>query len=648
MTKSSTPLFLVIDLFCGAGGTTTGFVQAMNKGRELARVIACVNHDPKAIKSHWANHPEVKHFEEDIRTLDLTELIEVVRFQRSLYPDAAVILWASLECTNFSKAKGGQPREADSRTLADHLHRYVDAISPDYIQIENVVEFMSWGPLDENGKPVSRKNGCDWLRWRREMCDHGYSDEWRELNSADFGAYTSRNRLFGIFAKPGMPVCWPEPTHSKKPGKGMFDGLKKWMPVKDVLNFEDEGESILTRKKPLSDKTLERILAGLQKYVAKGDTSFITKYYSGKPSGKNIPTDGPAGTIKTIDGQAIVNTIPFIVQRNNGTPGSKVLSVDGPARTITGTGGNQDLVQANFLIQTYAANSKGDNTFPVDKPARTVTTRDATQIVQPKFLMHFYSGGGQHSSVFSPCPTIPCRDNSSFVSAEFLVNYNHRSTVNDVNNPSPTITAADKLAIAKPMYFIDQHYGNHGNPQNQSIHQPAGSVMPNDKHRLVEAVPFLMPTNYENTPKSVEEPAPTINASRRHHYLVNPSHGGHVTSTESPCPVIVARQDKAPLYLVLTEGGQVAVEIYDTDSEPMIRIKQFMSHYGLVDIKMRMLRVPELLKIQGFPENYKLEGNQSDQKKFIGNSVVPLIVKVWTEALGTRLIQNSMSKIKVA
>jgi len=211
-----------------------------------------------------------------------------------------------------------------------------------------------------------------------------------------------------------------------------------------------------------------------------------------------------------------------------------------------------------------------------------------------------------------------------------------------INEPAPTLLTADKLAIAKPEYFIDKHFGA---AQNQSIDQPAGSILPNDKHRLVEAVPFIMPTNFDNTPKSVEEPAPTITASRKHHYIVNPSHGGHSTSTDAPCPVVIARQDKAPLYLVLVENGEVAVAVYDGDSDFTIKIKQFMAVYGLVDIKMRMLRVHELLKIQGFPNEYVLCGNQSDQKKFIGNSVVPLVVKVWAEALAERLIDNNKMKV---
>jgi DNA (cytosine-5)-methyltransferase 1 len=533
--KDQNILFLIVDLFCGAGGTTSGFAQAQLNGNNIAKVIACVNHDPIAIKSHWRNHPEVKHFEEDIRTLDLTELMNVVKFQKSLYPKAKLILWASLECTNFSKAKGGLPRDADSRTLADHLDRYILALSPDYIQIENVVEFMSWGPLDENGKPVSRKNGSSWMAWRKRINSFGYHDEWREMNSANYGAYTSRNRLFGVFAKPGLPVCWPQPTHAKKPSKlSMHGDLKKWKAVKEVLNFEDEGESIFTRKKPLSDKTLERIYAGLIKYVAKGDTAFITKYFSGRPAGKVNSVNEPSGTVTTFGGQTLV---------------------------------------------------------------------------QPEFLAAYYGNGDNVSSVDSPAPTIPTKD---------------------------------RCALVQPRYFIDKHFRT---AQNQSINQPAGSIMPTDKHRLVKCDPFIMPTNFDNKPTSIEDPLSVITANRKHHYLVNPAWGGNAGSIDEPCCVIVARQDKAPLYFVQVEAGDVAIAVFEGDSEICIKIKQFMAAYKLVDIKMRMLRVAELLQIQGFPSTYILEGNQSDQKKFIGNSVHPKVVKYWTEAMAIKLLNQENRKV---
>ncbi len=717
------PTFIIIDLFCGAGGTTTGFIQANYEGRNIAKVIACVNHDAKAIQSHWMNHTEVKHFEEDIRTLELTELIALAKYWKDIYPDAYLVLWASLECTNFSKAKGGQPRDADSRTLADHLFRYIESLDPDYVQIENVVEFMSWGPLiaktrkteegylccdfrvinevievydekdnlvskTETGNlkiavslfPESRKNGSDWMRWRNDLCrNYNYSDEWKELNSANFGAYTSRNRLFGCFAKPWAPVCWPQPTHSKTPSKmGMYGDLQKWKPVKDVLNFKDDGQSIFTRTKPLSEKTLERIYAGLVKFIAKGDTSFISKYYSGKPNGKNITTEDPAGTVTTIDSQALVqasflvkynsskngNYNPpsledpspvistqnriylaqpeFIVQRNNGKPESKLVDINGPARTLTATGGNQDLIQPEFIV-TSNGGIPSSKVYPVDQPSRVITTSDNQALVSPEFLASYYGNGDNVSSVESPAPTIPTKDRCALVQPEFIINYNHSSQCNDINDPAPTLLTADKLAIAKPEYFLDKHYSK---SQNQSIHEPAGTIMPIDKHRLVEAEPFIMPTAYDNNPKSVDEPAPTLTASRRHHYLINPAWGGNPGSVDQPCCVVVARQDKAPLYFVQVEHGQVSIAVFEGDSLCMIRIKQFMVAFNLVDIKMRMLRVSELLRIQGFPSTYQLAGNQTDQKKFIGNSVVPHVVKSWCEAMAGKIIDQS--KIKSA
>jgi DNA (cytosine-5)-methyltransferase 1 len=569
------PIFLIVDLFCGAGGTTTGFAQASIEGNEVAKVIACINHDPGAIKSHWLNHPEVTHFEEDIRTLELTRLIKLVDHYRETYPDALLILWASLECTNFSKAKGGLPRDADSRTLADHLHRYIEALQPEYVQIENVVEFMSWGPLDKNGKPVSRKNGADWMLWRNSICErYGYYDQWTELNSANFGAYTSRNRLFGCFTKPYLPIIFPEPTHAKNPEKcSIFGDLKKWKAVKDVLNFSDEGESIFTRKKELSDKTLERIYAGLVKYVAKGDTAFLSKYFSGKAADKNKSLDVPAGTITTVDHHSIVQPIS--------------------------------------ILKYNSTNGKTGKHIPpsLDNPSPVIPTQGRLGIIQGEFLAGYYGNGDNVSSV---------------------------------ENPSPTITTKDRLALIQSEFFIDKHFGA---SQNQSIEQPAGTILPTDKHRLVEAVPFVASTNFDNKPTSINDPLGTITANRKHHYLINPSWQGNTGDINNPCCVIVARQDKSPLYFVQVEQGPVSIAVFESDSEAMILIKEFMAAFCLVDIKMRMLRVPELLKIQGFPNNYKLAGNQSDQKKFIGNSVVPHVVKAWCEALAIRLINNNKTKV---
>jgi len=269
---------LYIDLFCGAGGTSTGVNTARIDGERCAEVIACVNHDANAIASHAANHPDALHFTEDIRTLELSPLVAHVDRCKAKNPGALVALWASLECTNFSKAKGGQPRDADSRTLAEHLFRYIDALHPDYIQIENVEEFMSWGDVDENGKPISKDKGRRYLQWVNKVRRCGYRFDYRLMNAADYGAYTSRKRFFGIFARRGLPIIFPEPTHTRRVHNSLFGELAQWRAVRDVLDFSDPGTSIFTRKKTLAEKTLERIYAGLVKFVAGGKDKFLVKY----------------------------------------------------------------------------------------------------------------------------------------------------------------------------------------------------------------------------------------------------------------------------------------------------------------------------------------------------------------------------------
>ena len=163
---------LYVDLFCGAGGTSTGVEQATLHGEKCAHVIACVNHDPNAIKSHAANHPDTHHFTEDIRTLEMEPLARIVRNARHEHPDAKVVLWASLECTNFSRAKGGQPRDADSRTLANHLFRYIEAINPDFIQIEDLDLFnIDWVIVGGESGNQARPMEKEWVLNIKRQCD---------------------------------------------------------------------------------------------------------------------------------------------------------------------------------------------------------------------------------------------------------------------------------------------------------------------------------------------------------------------------------------------------------------------------------------------------------------------------------------------
>lgn len=542
---------LYIDLFCGAGGTSTGVEAARLNGKKCAKVIACVNHDANAIASHAANHPDALHFTEDIRTLNLNPMVMHLERMKKRFPEAHVVLWASLECTNFSKAKGGKPRDADSRTLAEHLFRYIDALNPDYIQIENVEEFMSWGDIDEHGKPVSRTQGRCYVEWTHKVRDYGYRYDWMILNAADFGAYTSRRRFFGQFARHGLPMAFPIPTHAKNGDDGgMFQQYQKWKPVREVLDLEDEGESIFTRKKPLVEKTLERIYAGLIKFVAGGKEEFLLRYNTVRPQDTVKTLDEPCGVV-TCDNRFAKTKVHFLSKQFSGDPAGKNISVEEPAGTIT------------------------------------------------------------------------CRDHHAFVSAYYVNGFN-----TSIDEPAPTITTADRFSLVTNN-FLEMQYGN-GTPV--STDEPAPTVTTNPKHNLVSVKPWIMNTNYSNVGSSIDEPSQTITANRKWHYLMNPQFACKGGSIEKPCFTLIARMDKMPPYLVSTKEG-LAIEVYETDSPMTVLIKEFMALYGISDIRMRMLRIQELKRIMGFPEEYTLIGTQAEQKKFIGNAVEVNMSRALCEAL---------------
>lgn len=512
----SNQLVFWIDLFCGAGGTSTGIHFTDIKNMFVA---GCVNHDKNAILSHAENHPNTLHFTEDIRDFEVVEKLKyLIDELRKAFPNCKINIWASLECTNFSKAKGGQARDADSRTLAEHMFMYLKELDPDYFWVENVREFMSWGALDENGKPVSRTAGSDYIKWVEKVKSHGFRFDAKLLNSANYGAYQSRERLFIQFAKYDFPIQWPEQTHSKDKIASPLFPMEKWKPVREVLDLEDEGVSIFARKKELSDNTLKRIYAGLLKFVANGDEVFTKRYNGGKinPEQKVNSIDKPMGTICTNGTHALVKSV-FIKKYYSGRPEGKVIGVDAPCGTITTVGG-QAIVTASHL-STY------------------------------------YGNFGLHS----------------------------------IDSPSPTITTKDRVTKID-VNFIDQQYGT---GVAASIEKPIGTLTTIPKFNLVKA----------------------------QQYIFNPAWGGNNGSIENPCCTVVARQDKAPLYLVSTELGKITIPVYESDSETMIKIKEFMVTHGVIDIKMRMLNIPELKQIQGFPKDYKLIGNQTEQKKFIGNAV---------------------------
>lgn len=671
---------LYIDLFCGAGGTSTGVELARDEnGQKIAKVIACVNHDANAIASHAANHTDALHFTEDIRTLELSPLIEHVNRMKQLYPEAHLVLWASLECTNFSKAKGGQSRDADSRTLAEHLFRYIEAIDPDLIQIENVEEFKDWGPLivktvkgkdgieycpcnvEKKNKTVKYKDymwkltpqmipepktkGLYYNRWVKAVKKYGYKFDHRILNAADFGAFTSRKRFFGQFAKKGIPIVWPEPTHCKEGSSTLFGKLQKWKPVKEVLDLEDEGTSIFMRKKPLSPKTFERVYAGLIRFVGGGKQAFLSRYNTVRPQDTCKSLDEPCGVLTTNNRFAKIGC-RFLSKYYSGHPDSKNIPITGPAHTIKCID-NHSLVSAQFLAAYYG---NGDNVSKIDSSCPTIPTKDRFNYVSPKFLCS-YNFNDAGKDIQSPCPTLLTKDRLSLVSPFFMNYYSGGGQHSDINHPAPTILANPKQRLVS-CQFMDQQFGQ---SKPTGTDRPLGEITANPKYNLVNCRPWVMNTNFGNVGSGINEPAPVITANRKWHYLMNPQFTSAGGSVDDPCFTLIARMDKRPPHVVtpksmlgldsipdfvkMDEVGNIIIEIYEDDIPILKKIKEFMAMYQIVDILMRMLKIPELKRIMGFPENYVLVGSQADQKKFIGNAVEVNMARALCAALGNRLLE---------
>jgi len=349
----------VVDLFCGAGGTST----AISESGTNIEVIACVNHDKNAIMSHAENHPHCDHYIEDIRTIDISPITEKIEHLRASDPTCKIALWASLECTNFSRAKCG-PKEADSRSLAEDMFRYLEALRPDFFWVENVEEFRTWGPLDEDNNPDKGKLGESYREWVYRLTTEYFSIKFFEevLTSSDYGGRTIRKRLFLQFAKDPNNIGIPVQTHSKDESVG-----EKWLSVRGILDLSNHGGSIFTRTKRYVERTHENIYKGLMKYTPKEGTEFGYSYYG------NAGLIGPEDEFPSLDDDkvALVNVSPICINQQFGNAVLKDL--DAPFGTLT-TVPKGDVIAVKSV--SFITNTQyGGSTRSVDEPACTVIAR---------------------------------------------------------------------------------------------------------------------------------------------------------------------------------------------------------------------------------------------------------------------------------
>ena len=221
---------LVADLFCGAGGSSTGAKRAIEDLGRTMELVA-VNHWNTAVATHQANHPTARHLVEDVSIVDPEDVVPEGRLD---------LLMASPECKFHSRARGDKPIHDQGRMNSWAIHNWLTRLDVRCVIIENVPEFVDLGPLDERGKPDKAHRGEHFQAWFLTFLSLGYQAQWRMLNAADYGDATTRTRFFLIARKDGVPVQWPEPTHAKRDGT-LMPGRRPWRGAREIIDWHNRA-----------------------------------------------------------------------------------------------------------------------------------------------------------------------------------------------------------------------------------------------------------------------------------------------------------------------------------------------------------------------------------------------------------------------
>ena len=479
---------LIIDCFAGGGGASVGIEMALGRHVDIA-----INHNPQAIRMHKTNHPDTLHLTEDIFKVDL---------QKYVKGRHVALMWASPDCTSHSKAKGGKPREKGLRILPWAVYKHAKAILPDVILMENVEEIQQWGPLDREGYPIKDRKGEDYQKFITAMKSLGYVFDSRELVAADYGAPTTRKRWYAVFRRDGLPIVWPEPTHNKNG----TDGLSKWEPIWKYLDLTDLGKSIFGRKKPLAEKTMNRIARGLDKFVFNCPEPFIVHYkFDNNPESINTPLS----TITAVNGHYICS--PYIVPIGYGERAGqlpRINSVEEPINTIVASG-NKHYLCSPYIMQLGQTGFCADRNRSVEDPMSTVVTKNEHCFISP-LMIQYHSETSRSDvrgqSVDEPIMTIDTSNRYGLVAA-FLMKFYKTTTGQPLWEPIHTITTSPGhfgqvsiLAISKEellmngvdeetaqkctwvSQFIIEYYGS---GTGQSLNDPLHTIVTKDRFALV-------------------------------------------------------------------------------------------------------------------------------------------------------------------
>lgn len=443
------------DFFCGAGGFTEGFKKYFLE-HGIKYTWKALNHWDRAIETHSQNHPEAEHYELDIYKADPRKVIP------SGYLD---LLIGSPECTFHSNARGGGPCDDQSRCQAFDIIRWAKEISIRAIVLENVKEFVKWGPLDENGEPIKERAGEYFVKFLQDLTDLGYKLEYRILTAADFGAWTSRERFFLIARKDGQRIKWPEISHSKNPND-LF--LKPWKPAADIIDWSLKGESIFLRqagliidkrtgkpKPPLCENTIRRICFGLKKFCGLKLDPYLVMLY-GQSNARSL--DLPLPTITAPDGHLALCT-PFLYPCNHSDGNEKrVYSLNNPIPVLT-------TKSSFYLCESFLTKLRGTNKVSdLSKPIGTISTSgNHFGLVEP-YLIQYHGGKGGERRAYSLRDPLNVQDTSNryaVLEPYLCKNYSSGDNVCSIGDPLDTVTTKDRFSLIEPVessYQLDILY----------------------------------------------------------------------------------------------------------------------------------------------------------------------------------------------
>ncbi len=455
------------DLFCGAGGTSTGLLKACDDLGYKLNLLA-VNHWDIAIATHSANHPYARH---------ICENLDNVNPRKAVPSGALDILIASPECTHHSNARGGKPCSDQSRASGWHILRWAEALRIDNILIENVKEFQSWGPLGVNGRPLKSRKGETFQAFLNALTSLGYKVDFRVLNAAYYGDPTTRERLFIIARRGRRPIKWPDPTHTPDGAKTLFGKTKPWRTAREIIDWTIPGQSIFTRKKSLSQNTLNRIYAGLRKFSSKELEPFLVMLYGANDA----------------------------------------RSINRPMPTVTAQGGHVGVCEP-FIVQ-FNRNSKPVST---NEPLPAQTTKEHFGVCRP-FLVKYY-GTNKFSSVEEPIPTLTTKDRFAVCSPFIMGVGGPKGSQNprSIDRPLGTVVTEQHAALVQP-FIIPTNHGK--DKRSHSVDKPMPTITSVDAWGVIQ--PFVLGQQNCAAPRSVDKPIPTV-ASAGAIALVQPKIDGHV------------------------------------------------------------------------------------------------------------------------